>query len=413
MLDKAKFIVKKAEELAEPLFKKMEDISLFNQKKVIDAFRLHKVSTRHFCPSTGYGYDDSSRETLGKIFASIFGGEKAIVSPIIASGTHALTIALFGLLRPGDNFLSLTGDPYDTLLNVISGENIGSLKDFGVRYNKLELNNDGKIDLISLKSYLDNNKCKLIFLTRSRGYSWRNALSIDEIKDVVLKIRAINQNIIIFVDNCYGEFTEIIEPCEIDADVVVGSLIKNPGGGLAPTGGYIVGKEKFINLISNRLTAPSIGTEIGSYNASYQPFYQGIFLAPSVVENAIKTSILAGISYKSLGYDVSPEPLIMPHDIIRAIKFDNKTELIDFIREIQYVSPVDSYVRADPWDMPGYNDQVIMAAGTFIQGGSIELSSDAPIREPFIAYMQGGLTYQHGKIAIITTVTKLLKTKLN
>ncbi|MDR0751251.1 MAG: methionine gamma-lyase family protein [Christensenellaceae bacterium] len=407
---KSEAIIKDAEIKAKALFSEIECVSLVNQKKVIDAFRDNKVSSRHFTPSTGYGYDDISKITLCQVYASVFKTEKAIVSPIIASGTHALTIALFGLLKPGDSILSITGNPYDTLMKVINGDNIGSLKDYNISYSSIEyLNNSPDIKIIIKR--LSTEKPTLVFITRSRGYSLRNALSIDEIKDLCKIIKSNSPNSIIFVDNCYGEFVDKREPCEIGADVVVGSLIKNPGGGIAPSGGYIAGKEPFINKISNRVTAPSLGLEIGSYNATYIPFYQGFFFAPSIVENAMKTNILAGFAFEMLGYETYPKASVMPNDIIRAIKFDNESELIEFIRGVQYSSPVDSYVVPYPWEMPGYSDKVIMAAGSFIQGGSIELSADAPIRVPYIAYFQGGLTYQHGKLALLESVDRLVTNK--
>ncbi|MDR2265980.1 MAG: methionine gamma-lyase family protein [Christensenellaceae bacterium] len=399
-------IIKNAENEAKEMFSKFEEISMFNQRKVMNSFRENKVSARHFNHTTGYGYDDVGRETLCRIFAESFGSEKAIVSPLIASGTHALTIALFGLLRPGNRILSITGDPYDTLHRVITGEDIGSLKDFGINYDSIPMLND-KIDYQAVTTYLSTNSTDLIFITRSKGYTFRDALSVDEIKVATEFIKSISPNSIVFVDNCYGEFVEMSEPCAVGADIMVGSLIKNPGGGLAPTGGYIAGKEKLIDNVCNRVTAPSIGLEIGSYNTSYLPFFQGFFMAPAIVENALKTGVVAAYAYTSLGFAVSPLPNVMPHDLIRAIKFDSDKELIEFIRAIQYSSVVDSFVTPFPWAMPGYVDNVIMAGGSFIQGGSLELSADAPIRRPYTAYLQGALTYQHGKIAIEETLGRI------
>ncbi|MDR0696319.1 MAG: methionine gamma-lyase family protein [Christensenellaceae bacterium] len=403
----AKQILIESEHKSKKLFERFEEISLYNQRKVIAAFRGNKVSTRHFAPSTGYGYDDIGKETLCKVFASALGAERAIVTPNIASGTHALTIALFGLLTPGDSILSITGNPYDTLLKVINGDNIGSLKDYNINYSCINYKGN-QLDYDEIQRKLRLEKPTLVFITRSRGYSLRDALSINEIENLCNIIRNNSPTSIIFVDNCYGEFVDIKEPTDVGADIIVGSLIKNPGGGLAPTGGYIAGKSGYIDKIANRVTAPSLGLEIGSYNASYIPFYQGFFIAPSVVENALKTSILGAFAFDLLEFEVYPKPEIIPNDIIRAIQFNTEYELIEFIRGIQYSSPVDSYVIPYPWDMPGYSSHVIMAAGTFIQGGSIELSADAPIRKPYIAYLQGGLTYQHGRLGIEEAVNRII-----
>lgn len=381
-------------------FKKLDDIAFFNQNKVLEAFREIGVSPRHFFPSTGYGYDDSSRDTLNKLFANIFKTEDAIVSPLIASGTHALTIALFGLLKPKDLMLCISGKPYDTLDEVIFGVNNGSLKDYLIEYNQIDLK-DNKIDIETLDLKLQTVKPKIVYLQRSRGYEWRDALSISDIELAVKTVRKHYSDVLIVLDNCYGEFVEKIEPTEIGVNVMIGSLIKNAGGGIAPTGAYIVGDKKSIEDISFRLTSPSIGKEVGSYNSSYVPFYQGVFLAPTVVRNAIKGAILVGFVFEKLGYEVSPKLDSLPKDIIRAIKFKTEEELIAFCQAVQYASPVDSNVTPYPWDMPGYNHQVIMAAGTFIQGASIELTADSPIKAPYIAYMQGGLTYEHIKIALI------------
>ncbi|MBR2350137.1 MAG: methionine gamma-lyase family protein [Clostridia bacterium] len=402
-------IIEKAENIAEPLFKVIDgDIALYNQKKVLNAFREHRVAVRHFTQTTGYGYDDVGRDTLANVFATVFGAESAIVSPNIVSGTHALTITLFGLLRPNDTLLCITGAPYDTLKEVINGENIGSLKDFGVKYAEIGLK-DGIIDLESVQNYLNTNSPKVIMITRSRGYDWRDALSIDDIAKTVDFIRKIDKKAIIMVDNCYGEFIEKLEPTQVGVDICAGSLIKNAGGGIAPTGGYVVGRKDLVEQVGYRLTAPSIGVEVGSYSGSYMPFYEGLFLAPSVVANAIKGTILASISLDLLGYEVKPAPKVMPKDVICSIKFNTAEELIAFIQGVQYSSPVDSYVTPEPWAMPGYDHEVIMAAGTFVQGASIELSADAPIKEPYVGYLQGGLTYQHFKIALTECLERIVK----
>ena len=408
MSRKTQEIIENAEKLAEPLFKIIDnDIALYNQKKVLNAFREHRVATRHFTGTTGYGYDDIGRDTLCNLFATVFGAESAIVSPNIVSGTHALTIALFGLLRPNDTLLCITGAPYDTLREVIGGDNIGSLKDYGINYEEIALK-DYEIDYEAIGNYLENNTPKVIMITRSRGYEWRDALSIDNIEKIINFVRKYNKNAVIMVDNCYGEFIDKLEPTQVGADICVGSLIKNAGGGIAPTGGYIVGKRQWVDQVGYRLTAPSIGMEVGSYNASYMPFYEGLFLAPVTVANAVKGTILATIAFDLLGYEVKPNPMTIPKDVICSIKFNTADELIAFIQGVQYSSPVDSYVTPEPWAMPGYDHEVIMAAGTFVQGASIELSADAPIKEPYIAYLQGGLTYQHFKIALSECIDRII-----
>ncbi len=393
-------IIKNAEEFLQKKFERLEEISTFNTEKVLNSFKKYKIALRHFNPTTGYGYDDEGRDTLNKVVADIFKAEKAVVSPHIVSGTHAISLGLFAILRPNDAFLSISGTPYDTLVEVINGKDIGSLADYGVKFDKIDLIN-GEFDKNSIKNYLSNNKTpKIIFIQRSRGYEWRNALTITQIAEIVEFLRNIGYNGCIYMDNCYGEFINEKEPIEVGVNVVAGSMIKNIGGGIAQTGGYLVGDEKYLTLIENRLTAPSIGGEVGSYVGGYQYFYQGLFLASHVVKEAIKGSLLFGKVLQDLGYETSPSLDFEPADIIRAIKFNTEEELIKFINNIQKNSPVDSFVDVYPWDMPGYEHKVIMAAGCFVQGSSIELSADAPIKEPFIAYMQGGLTYEHAKIAL-------------
>ncbi len=378
-----------------------------NQMKVLQAFRDNNVGQRHFSQTNGYGYDDIGRDTLCRLFAQIFGCESAIVSPLIVSGTHALSLSLYGILRPGDEMLAITGSPYDTLKEVICGQGNGSLKDFGINYNEIQLK-DGKINTDILSDNI-TDKTKLVFIGRSRGYEWRDALSIDDISFAIKQIRNVKENVCIMVDNCYGEFLDKIEPTEVGADIIAGSLIKNPGGGIAPTGGYICGKKEYIDLIANRLTAPSIGMEVGSYSYGYKDYYQGLFMAPHVVANALKGSMLMGQVFHDLGFDTMPKPGAKCNDIIRSIKFETKEQLIDFCRAIQEVSPIDSNVVPFPWDMPGYEHQVIMAAGTFVAGASIELSADSPIKEPYIAYLQGGLTYEHVKIATMHCMERIIK----
>lgn len=387
-------------------FRKIDDIALYNQEKVLAAFQKNRVALRHFAPTTGYGYDDIGRDTLAKVFADAFSAESAIVSPLLANGSHAISTVLFGLLRPGDILYSASGSPYDTLIDVITGENIGSLRDYGIKFVKEDLI-DGQFDLRSIENFAAKNKPKVVFLQRSRGYSSRNAFTVKTLKTVIDIVKSASKDSIVVVDNCYGEFVEKQEPIEAGADIIVGSLIKNPGGGLAPTGGYIAGKETLIQLISYRLTCPGIGCEVGSYANTYQYFYQGFFMAPHVVAQAVKAAQLFCRTFDKLNYNVLPKPGDDYGDIIASINFNTAKELIDFVQTIQSVSPVDSYVLPEPWDMPGYNHQVIMAAGTFVQGASIELSADSPIKAPYIAYFQGALTYEHAKIALKNCLKKL------
>ena len=400
-------IVENAHKKSLKLFSQIDKIALINQKKVLDAFRKNAVQARHFYGTTGYGYDDIGRDTLCRVFADVFGAEDAVVSPLIANGTHALTLALFAVLRPGDTFISVSGKPYDTLDEVISGENIGSLRDFKVNFSSIELEKNGKIAADKTVSAVKKLKPKLVFIQRSRGYSQRDALSVADIARAADKIKNANPETIIMVDNCYGEFVEAHEPTEFGADLIVGSLIKNAGGGFAPTGGYIAGKKDLISLVAGRLTAPSLGNEVGSCVSGYLPYYQGLFMAPVTVANALKSSVLFGRIYGDLGYKTLPAAGKPCNDIIRSIVFNDKDKLIKFCQAIQQASPIDSNVTPEPWDMPGYNDKVIMAAGAFVQGSSIELSADSPIRPPYIAYLQGGLTYEHAKIAALYTLEKL------
>lgn len=375
-------------------FSEIDEIALENQNRVLQAFIKNKVALRHFSPTTGYGYDDVGRDTLCKLFADVFLAEDAIVSPLIASGTHAISTALFGLLRPGHKLLCATGKPYDTLNDVIFGDGIGSLKDFGVNCSIVPLNN-GTPDMNAIKHAISTYKPNVVMMQRSRGYDTRPALSVDTINKIAEM--ATENGCISLVDNCYGEFTETVEPA---ADVIVGSLIKNPGGGIAPTGGYICGKSFAIKQIEGRFTAPSIGREVGSYAGDYRPFYQGLFMAPHITAQSIKTAILFSYVLGKFGYETIPNPFEKIDDIVCSIKFNDENKLINFCRAIQSVSPIDSFAVPEPWDMPGYNDKVIMAAGAFVQGSSIELSCDAPIRSPYTAYFQGGLTFEHGILAL-------------
>lgn len=403
-------IIEEAEISLKKEFAFANEICQHNQEKVIDAFAKNGVALRHFNGSSGYGIGDEGRHVLGQVFADAMGAESGIVSPALLSGTHTLAVALFGLLRPGDRALAVTGLPYDTLRGVIFGENNGSLKDLGVKFDLLDLNAAGAVDFTSLEAQLKNagEDLKMIYIQRSRGYELRNALTVAEIGEICSFVRAHGFKGIIFVDNCYGEFVEKQEPCEVWADVAAGSLIKNPGGGLAPTGGYIVGKKEYLERIGNRLTAPSLGDEVGSYAYGYRLFFQGIFMAPHVVNQAVKGSLLIGKCMEKLGYENFPKFGRTISDITRAIRFDTKKQLCDFISSVQAASPVDAFAVCEPCEMPGYEAQVIMAAGCFVEGASIELSADAPIREPYTAYFQGGLTYEHAKYALKKMLAKLI-----
>ena len=388
------------EKKLEPQFRCLEDISLFNQEKVLNAFKSNQIALRHFVGTSGYGYGDEGREALNKVIAQVFNAEMAICSPNIVSGTHALSLSLYAISRPGDSILCITGEPYDTLRDVIYGENNGSLADYNVKFNSISLLND-KIDFDAVKEYFSTNGMPTtIYIQRSRGYEWRNALSIDQIAEAVKFVRSLGFEGCIMVDNCYGEFVEKLEPTDVGVNLLAGSMIKNIGGGIAPTGGYVVGDSKYMKLVENRLTAPSIGGEVGSYAFGYQYYFQGLFLAPHTVLQSLKGSLLFGAVLNELGYETSPSLETLPGDIIRAIKFGNAEDLISFIQSIQANSPIDSHVLALPWAMPGYEDEVIMAAGCFVQGASIELSADAPIKPPYIGYLQGGLTYEHCKIVL-------------
>ena len=398
-----------AERALAPKFAAIDEIAYYNQDKVLHAFKEERIALRHFAPSTGYGYGDEGRDALGRVYARAFGAERAIVSPTLLSGTHTLTVALFGVLRPGDKVLCISGTPYDTLRGVIWGEGNGSLADFGISFETLALDEGGKMDLAAVEKALASQEYRMVYIQRSRGYELRDSFTIEEIEVACARVRGCGFRGCIFVDNCYGEFAEKREPTDVGADLIAGSLIKNPGGGLTPTGGYIAGKAKYIEQCENRLTAPSVGGEIGSYAYGYQLFYQGFFLAPHVVAQALKGALLIGQCMSELGYENYPSVDRLPPDLTRAVRFDTEKQLTDFIQSVQDVSPVDSFVKLEAWDMPGYDCKVIMAAGTFNAGASIELSADAPIREPYIAYFQGGLTYEHCRIAVREILKKLVR----
>ena len=396
------------EKKLEPIFNRLDEISTYNTKKVLDAYRKHKISTAHFAGTTGYAYTDKGKDGLCKVYSEVFGGEDAIVSPLLMSGTHTIATALFGILRPKDVMLSISGMPYDTLISTIFGRNTGSLEDLGVRFEAVDLK-DGKLDEEKILKRVKKLKPKVVYLQKSRGYVNRPAISCDVMAEIFPKIKAICKDCFIMVDNCYGEFTEKKEPLEVGADVIMGSLIKNAGGGLAQTGGYIVGTQKAIDLISKRFSCPSLGKEVGSYEHGYRSFYQGFFLAPHVVKEAIKCAYLIGAVMEELGYNVTPKSDEITYDIVKSIEFSSEKELVSFVQKIQYFSPIDSFVVPEAWDMVGYDSKVIMAAGTFVEGASIELSCDAPIKKPYIAYFQGGLCYEQGKIlgsALLESVSK-------
>lgn len=402
-------LVSKSEKKIEHIFGKYEDICAYNQYKVLDAFQKNGVSDRHFNWNTGYGYDDIGREVTEKVFAEVFKAEKAIVRTQIINGTHALSLILSGILRPGDEIIYISGKPYDTLEEVIGirGNEMGSLSEFGITYKEVPLKNN-KLDFTGIKKAI-SDKTKMVTLQRATGYSWRKAIEIDDIENAVQEVKAIDDKIVFMVDNCYGEFLDILEPTEIGADVMAGSLIKNPGGGLALSGGYIVGKSQLIDKIMYRLTCPGIGGECGLTFGQTRNILQGIFMAPNVVKGAIKGAILCGEVYSQLGYDTCPKTGDARSDIIQGIKFFSEEKVIGFCQGVQEAAPIDSFVKPEPWDMPGYDTPVIMAAGAFIQGSSIELSADAPIREPYIAYFQGGLSYEHSKFGIIKSLDNLYK----
>ncbi|AWI05189.1 aminotransferase class I/II-fold pyridoxal phosphate-dependent enzyme [Clostridium drakei] len=393
-------------------FSKYDEIREYNQLKVLNALQQERISDSHFTNSSGYGYGDIGRDSLDKVYARIFNCESALVRPHFVNGTHALGAALFGNLRPNDTMMCICGTPYDTLHNIIGineKENMGSLKDFGVNYKQVDLTCDGKFNYDKIKNELENDaSIRLIHIQRSTGYGWRKALLVSEIKEIIDFVKSIKPEVICFVDNCYGEFIDIQEPTDVGADLIAGSLIKNIGGGIAPTGGYIAGKEEYVTQASYRLTIPGIGGECGSTFGVMRLLYQGLFLAPHVAIEALKGALFCARIMELSGFEVLPSYKDKRSDIIQAIKFNDKENLINFCKGIQQGSPIDSFVQCEPWDMPGYEDQVIMAAGAFVQGSSIELSADAPIREPYIAYLQGGLTFDHAKIGILIALSKII-----
>ncbi len=399
---------KKIEKGLKERFEEIDENAEYNQMKVIKAMQDNRVSDIHFAATTGYGYNDLGRDTLEAVYASVFHTESALVRPNLISGTHALSIALSGNLRPGDELLSPAGKPYDTLEEVIGiRESTGSLKEYGVGYRQVDLLPDGTFDFESIKKAV-NEKTKLVTIQRSKGYDTRPTFSVAQIGELIAFVKKLKPDVICMVDNCYGEFVERIEPSDVGADMIVGSLIKNPGGGLAPIGGYIAGKTECIDRASYRLTAPGLGKEVGASLGLNQSFYQGLFLSPTVVAGALKGAIFAANVYEKLGYPVVPNGSESRHDIIQAVTFGNPEGVIAFCQGIQAAAPVDSFVTPEPWDMPGYDAPVIMAAGAFVQGSSIELSADGPIKQPYAVYFQGGLTWYHAKLGILMSLQKLL-----
>ena len=410
--DKTLKLVSEAEESIKEQFKHIENICEINQLRVMKAFADNRVSDSHFVATTGYGYDDLGRDTLDRVYADIMGAEDALVRHNFISGTHTISTALFAVLRPNDILVSITGKPYDTLEEVIGiqGEaGNGSLKDFGVKYVQIDLKHDGTPDLEQIKFTLTHMNVKAVTIQRSKGYGWRPTYSAKDIGALIEFVKEISPETICIVDNCYGEFVETEEPTAYGADLIAGSLIKNPGGGLAPTGGYIAGKQKYVELCAYRLTSVGIGKEAGASLGFNRQMYQGLFMAPHVVSQALKAAVLCSAVFEKLGFEVDPKPNEIRHDIIQSIKFGDPDKVTAFCQGIQKGAPVDSFVTPEPWDMPGYSSQVIMAAGAFVQGASIELSADAPIKPPYIAYMQGGLTYESAKLGIMVAADKMIR----
>lgn len=400
-------LIQKTEKQVEDVFKQIDEIELINTERVLKAFSNHKISEAHLNGTTGYGYGDVGREAIESMFCELFETEEALVRTQFISGTHTISTTLFGILRPGDTVLSINGKPYDTLDEVIGiRENPSSLKAFGVTYEQIDLK-DGLFDIKAIKERVSKNDIKMIIVQRSRGYAFRKAFTIEELEEVFKVIREVNSEVIIMVDNCYGEFVDIKEPTHVGADIAVGSLIKNIGAGIAPTGGYIVGKKHLIDLISDRYSAPGLGKEGGATFGLNRQILQGLFMAPHTVCQALKIDVFASALLEQLGYETYPKYDEKRSDIVQMIKFNDADKLIKFCQAIQANSPIDSHVVPEPWDMPGYEDKVIMASGAFTAGSSIEISCDGPIRPPYIAYLQGGLTYASGKIAVINAVKNI------
>ena len=401
--EKIKNLDKKALEITKEHFAAVDEISQYNSEKVLKAFIDNRVSEAHLGISTGYGYGDIGRDTLDKIVADCFGSEDALIRHSFASGTHTLSVALFGILRPNDSVLCLTGRPYDTITGVfgIDSKEDGSLADFGIKYNQVDLDKDGMPDINAIKTELSAKKYKMAYIQRSRGYSTRPSLSIESIKRLCDTVKSVSPDTIIMVDNCYGEFVEKMEPTQVGADLMAGSLIKNPGGGIAPCGGYIAGKHKYIEMCSHRMTCAGVGREVGATLGLNRELYMGLFSAPHVVGEALKTAIYAAAVFELLGYEATPKYNEKRADIIESVILKKSDSLIAFCKGLQSGSPIDSFVVPEPWEMPGYTDKVIMAAGAFTLGASIELSADGPLREPFAVWLQGGINFASAKIGIL------------
>ena len=403
----------KALDEAKGEFENIEKTTEYNQRKMLKAFIDNGVSESVFAESTGYGYNDRGREIIDRVFAQAVGAEDAIVRHNFTCGTHTLTVALFGILRPGDTMLSVSGRPYDTILPVIGigsteNENMGSLKNYGIKYDEIPLNVEGRLDYNAIENYLKENPVRMVYIQRSRGYSLRPSISVSEIKKVV-EIAHKFKGTMVMVDNCYGEWTETVEPTDVGADIIAGSLIKNPGGGIAKTGGYIAGKKEFVELCSYRMTTPGLGKEVGATLGQSRDLFMGIFSAPHVVGEALKTAVFTSAIMKEMGFDSTPEVHESRHDIIEAVKLGKESLLIAFCQGLQKGAPVDSFVTPEPWAMPGYDNKVIMAAGAFTLGSSIELSADAPLREPFAVWLQGGLNFHSSKVAVMFAAQQVQK----
>lgn len=404
--ERTKKIIAEAEAAAKEEFLRTDEIALFNQAKVLSAFSDNRINAAHLVGTTGYGYDDMGRDALDKVYAAAFEAEDAIVRMNLTSGTQAITTALFAVLRPGDKLLAVTGKPYDTFDGVIGldGSHNGSLMDFGVKYDEIPLKEDGKADIEAICDYLSREKVKMIHIQRSRGYEWCHDITLSEIEKIIKAAKKVSPETVCFVDNCYGEFVSEHEPTYYGADLMAGSLIKNPGGGLAKMGGYVAGRHDLVELAGYRMTTPATGREAGASLNENKDMYQGFFLAPHVVAQAKKAAVLASYAMSALGFETSPVPGSERTDIVQAIKFFDPDKMIAFCRGVQKGAPIDAFATPEPCDMPGYSDKVIMAAGSFIQGASIEFSADGPLREPYIAYMQGALTYEAAKIGIMHAV---------
>ena len=402
-------LTNEAEKNLKDIYNSIENIAFVNQAKVLKAFKENKISTVHLGYTTGYGYDDIGRDAIEKVYSNIYNTQDALVRVQFVNGTHAISNVLFANLKQGEELIYVTGTPYDTLHQSIGlSENSNSLMSLGVKYNTIDLTSEDKFDIKKICEYLKNNKVKIVAIQRSKGYAYRKTMSIEDIEKLIIEIRKVDKDVIIMVDNCYGEFVEDKEPTHVGADVCVGSLIKNMGGSLCETGAYIVGKENIIKNCSERLTCPGIGKECGATLDQNKNILHGLFIAPSIVKDTLKAMVFASYIFEKLGFECMPKYIDKRSDIVQTIKFEHKEELIKFIQGIQSASPIDSHVTPYPWAMPGYDDEVIMAAGTFIQGASIELSADSPIRKPYVAYMQGGITYESAKLAVMIAINNML-----